>query len=58
MQIISNRPAKSMMKSHCGLWIRLLFFLFHEIFKNAGKNPFLGKPKGGAQEHVPGIRAD
>lgn len=47
-----------MMKSHCGLWIRLLFFLFHEIFKNAGKNPFLGKPKGGAQEHVPGIRAD
>lgn len=55
--ILSDSRVKGMMDNRLFIVDSTTISLFHEVLKNAGKNPFDGKRKGGLKAHVL-IKAD
>ena len=55
--VLSDSRVKSMTDNRLFIVDSTTISLFHEVLKNAGKNPFNGKRKGGIKAHVL-IRAD
>lgn len=55
--ILSDSRVKGMMDNRLFIVDSTTISLFHEVLKNAGKNPFDGKRKGGIKAHVL-IKAD
>lgn len=55
--VLSDSRVKGMMDNRLFIMDSTTISLFHEVLKNAGKNPFNGKRKGGIKAHTL-IRAD